>query len=96
LEFSSFLAGLLLPEGASSFTPEWTTGHFNFSFFPVNLGIVILELVVAEDQVLFPKSGDGQEHPFGVSLVPENHVHDLGNLSCFIGGAVDIEDRDVM
>jgi len=30
-----------------------------------------------------------------VSLVPENHIYDLRNLSCFVGGAVDVEDRDV-
>jgi len=94
-EFSSFLAGLFLPEGASSFTPEWTTGHFDFSLFPVNLGVVILEPVIAEDQALFPKSGDSQKHPLRVSLVPENYVHNLGNLSCLVRRAVDVEDRDV-
>ena len=70
-------------------------GHFDFTFFPVNLGVVILELVVAEDQALFPKSGDSQKHPFGVSLVPENHIHNLGNLSCLVRGAIDVEDQDV-
>ena len=79
-----------------SFTPEWTTGHFDFSLFPVNLGVVILEPVVAKDQALFLKSGDSQKHPFRVSLVPENHIYNLGDLSCLIGGAVNVEDRDVM
>ena len=76
----------------SSFTPEWTTGHFDFSFFPVNLGVVILEPVIANDQALFPKSRDSQKHPFGVSLLPENHIHNLRDLSCLVGGAVDVED----
>jgi len=91
LEFSSFLVGLFLLEGASSFTLEWITGHFDFSFFPVNFGVVILELVIAKDQVLFSKSGDGQKHPFGVSLVPENHIYDLRNLSCFVGGPLTLK-----
>ena len=56
---------------------------------------MILEPVVAEDQALFPKSGDSQKHPFGVSLVLENHIYDLRNLSCLVGGAVNVEDRDV-
>ena len=80
----------------SSFIPKWVTGHFNFFLFLVNLGVVILEPVIAEDQVLFPKSGNSQEHSFRVSLVSENHIHDLRNLSCLVGGAVDVEDRDVM
>ena len=70
-------------------------GHFNFSLFPVNLGVMIFEPVVAEDQALLPESGDSQEHPLGVSLVPENYIHNLGNLSCLIRGTVDIEDQDI-
>ena len=46
-EFNPLLAGLFLPQGASSFTPEQTTGHLDFSLFLVNLGVVVLELVVA-------------------------------------------------
>ena len=41
------MAGLFLPQGAFSFIPEQTTGHLDFSFFPVNLGVVVLELVIA-------------------------------------------------
>jgi len=70
-------------------------GHFDFSLFPANLGVVTLEPVVAKDQALFPKFGDSQKHPFGVSLVLENHIHNLRDLSCLIGGAVNIEDWDV-
>ena len=70
-------------------------GHFDFSLFPVNLGVVTLEPVVAENQALFPKSRDSQKHPFGVSLVSENHIHNLRDLSCLVGGAVNVEDRDV-
>ena len=70
-------------------------GHFDFSLFLVNLGIMTLEPVVAEDQALLPESGDSQEHPLGVSLVPENYIHNLGNPSCLVGRAVDVEDWDV-
>jgi len=80
----------------SSLTPERTASHFDFSFFPVNLGAVVLEPVVAQDQTLFPKSGDGQEHPLRVSLVVENYVHNLGGLFCLVRRTVDIEDWDVM
>ena len=54
-----------------------------------------LEPVVAENQALLPESGDRQEHPLGVSLVPENYIYNFGNLTCFIGGTVDVEDQDV-
>jgi len=30
-----------------------------------------------------------------VSLVTEKYVYDLGDLSCLVGGTVDIEDWDV-
>jgi len=46
-EFSPLLVGLFLLLGVSSFTPKWTMGHFDFSLFPVNLGVVVLEPVVA-------------------------------------------------
>ena len=45
---------------------------------------------------MLPKSGDGQKHPFRVSLVMENYVYDLGNLSCLVWRTIDIEDWDVM
>ena len=44
---------------------------------------------------LFPKSRDGQKHPFRVSLVTEKYVYDLGDLFCLVRGTVDIEDQDV-
>ena len=47
LEFNPLLAGLFLLQGASSFTPEQTMGHLDFSLIPVNLGVVVLEPVVA-------------------------------------------------
>ena len=70
-------------------------GHFDFSLFLVNLGVVVLEPVVAQDQTLFPKSGDGQKHPFRVSLVTEKYVYDLRDLFCLVGGTIDIEDQNV-
>ena len=47
LEFSPLLASLFLPLGTFPFTPEWTMGHFDFSLFLVNLGVMVLEPVVA-------------------------------------------------
>ena len=70
--------------------------HFYFFFFPVDLGVVVLEPVVAQDQTLFPKSGDSQEHPLGVSLVAKNYVHNFEDLSCFVRRTIDIEDWNIM
>ena len=45
---------------------------------------------------MLPKSGDGQKHPFRMSLLAENYVHDLRNLSCLVWGTINIENWDVM
>ena len=71
-------------------------GHFDFSLFPVNLGVVVLKPVVAQDQTLFPKARDSQKHSLGVSFVVEKYIYDLGNLVCLVRGTVDIKDWDVM
>ena len=47
LEFNPLLAGLFLPQSTSFFIPERTTGYLNFSLFLVDLGVVVLEPVVA-------------------------------------------------
>jgi len=59
LEFNPLLVGLFLPLGMSSFILEWITGHFDFSLFLVNLEVVVLKPIVAQDQTLFPKARDG-------------------------------------
>ena len=46
-EFSPLLVGLFLLQGVSSFIPERATDHFDFPLFPVNLGVMVLEPVVA-------------------------------------------------
>ena len=46
-EFNPLLAGLFLLQNVFSFTLEWTMGHFDFLLFLVNLGVVVLEPVVA-------------------------------------------------
>ena len=46
-EFNPLLASLFLPQGVSSLAAEGTASHFNLSFFLVNLGVVVLEPVIA-------------------------------------------------
>ena len=38
---------LILPKRLYGVTLEWTTGHLDFFFFPVDLGVVVLEPVIA-------------------------------------------------
>jgi len=52
LKLESFLAGLFLPEGTSIFAAKRAADHFDFFFLPVNLGVVVLEPVIAQDQLL--------------------------------------------
>jgi len=52
---------------------------------------MVLEPGVAEDHVLLPEVGDGEERPFGVGLITEDYIHHFGDLPCFVRGAVYVE-----
>jgi len=52
---------------------------------------MVLEPGVAEDHVLLPEVGDGEERPFGVGLITEDYIHHFGDPPCFIRGAVYVE-----
>jgi len=63
----------------------------HFSGLPIDLRIVVLEPSVTEDHALLPEVGDGEEHPFRVSFIMEDHVYHLRDLSGFIRGTVHVE-----
>jgi len=52
---------------------------------------MVLEPGVTENHALLPKVGDGEEHPFGVGFITEDHVYHFGDLSGFIRGTVYVE-----
>jgi len=54
---------------------------------------MVLEPGVAENHVLLPEVGDGEERPFGVGLIMEDYIHHFGDLPRFVRGAVYIEHR---
>jgi len=54
---------------------------------------MVLEPGVAEDHVLLPKVGDGEERPFGVGLITEDYIHHFRDLPCFVREAVYVEHR---
>jgi len=54
---------------------------------------MVLEPGITEDHVLLPKVRDGEECPFGVGLITEDHIYHFGDLSCFVRGAVYVEHR---
>jgi len=78
---------------AASFTSRRASIHLYFSGLPIDLWIMVLEPGVAEDHVLLPKVGDGEERPFGVGLITEDHIHHFGDLPHFVRGAVYVEHR---
>ena len=45
--YNPFLVSLFLPQSTFSLIAKGTASHFNLSFFPVNLGVVVLEPVIA-------------------------------------------------
>jgi len=61
---------------------------------------MVLEPDVAEDHALLPEVRDGEEYPFGVGLITEDHVYHFGDLFCFVRGAIHVEHqygaRDVL
>jgi len=54
---------------------------------------MVLEPGVAEDHALLPEVRDSKKRPFGVGLITEDYIHHFGDLSCFIRGAVHVEQR---
>jgi len=52
---------------------------------------MVLEPGVTEDHALLPEVRDGEEHPFGVGFIMEDHVYHLRDLSGFIRGTVHVE-----
>ena len=74
--------------------------HLHFSGLPVDFRIMVLEPGVTKDHALLPEVGDGEEHPFGVGFITEDHVYYFGDLSGFIRGTVHVEHwygaRDVL
>jgi len=52
---------------------------------------MVLEPGVTEDHALLSEVRDGEEHPFGIGFIMEDHVYHLRDLSGFIRGTVHIE-----
>jgi len=61
---------------------------------------MVLEPGVTEDHALLPEIGDGEERPFRVGFIMEDHVYHFRDLSGFVRGTVHIEHwygvRDVL
>ena len=51
---------------------------------------MVLEPDIAEDHVLLSEARDGKERPFGVGLIIEDYIHHFGDLTCFIGEAIQV------
>jgi len=77
----------------ASFTSRRAPIHLHFSSLPIDLRIMVLEPGVAEDYVLLPEVGDGEERPFRVGLITEDYIHHFGDLPRFVRGAVYVEHQ---
>jgi len=76
---------------AAPFTPRGVPIHLHFSGLPIDLRIMVLEPGVAEDHTLLPEVRDGEEHPFRVGFIMEDHVYHFRDLSGFVRGTVYVE-----
>jgi len=52
---------------------------------------MVLEPGVAKDHTLLPEVRDGEEHPFEVGFIAEDHIYHFGDLSSFVRGTVYVE-----
>jgi len=84
---------LFLSYYVASFTSGGTLVHLHFSGLLVDLWIIVLEPGVTEDHALLPEVGDGEEHPFGVGFITEDHVYHFRDLSGFIRGTIHVEHQ---
>jgi len=61
---------------------------------------MVLEPGIAKDHALLPEVRDGEEYPFRVSLITEDHIYHFRDLFCFVRGTVHVEHqygaRDVL
>jgi len=98
LHFS--LRRLFLLYHTASFTSRGAPIHLHFSSLPIDLRIMVLEPGVAEDHALLPEVRDGEEYPFRVGFITEDHVYHFRDLSGFVRGTVHVEHwygaRDVL
>jgi len=84
---------LFLSYYTASFTSGGTSVYLHFSGLLIDLWIMVLEPGVTEDHALLPEVGDGEEHPFGVGFIMEDHVYHFRDLSGFIRGTVHVEHQ---
>ena len=79
---------------ASQTTAGGASGHFDFSFVPINFGIMILEPGMSEQQLLFAETGDSKRSSFRMIFVMEDQVNYFGDGTGFIRSAVYIIHGD--
>src|SRR6202795_620956 len=69
-------------------------GHLHSACLPVYLRVVFLEPGIAQNNTLLTQLCYGEQGAFGMSVVPEGDIRNLGYSSRLIWGSVDIKNRD--
>jgi len=85
---------LLSTKGLAAFTSWQATRHLDFPRVPIDRRVVGFEPGEAQNEVLFAKARDGEEHPFRVGVVLEDYVSHFRDFPSLIWSAVHIENRD--
>ena len=90
----SLLSNPLLTEFISAAgAAVWrASGHFDFSFVPVNLGIMFPEPGVSKYQFLFSQASDAEDSLFGMIFVLENETDSFSYRTRFIRRAIYVVD----
>jgi hypothetical protein len=70
------------------------SAHLDLLGIPVDLGVVLPEPGVPEDESLLAKPGDSELNSLTVTLVTEDQSRDISDEAGLIGRAVHIEHRD--
>jgi hypothetical protein len=88
-EVAAFTPSLLFALGAARAPIK-----LNRARLPVNVGVVLLEPAMTQDQVLVAQTSDCKQHTFRVTLVALNDIQDLSYRTFAVNRAVNIEDRN--
>ena len=76
---------------ASQAAMQWASGHFNFPFFPIDLGVMFTEPGMSEQEFLFTKIGDTEGGLLRMIFVMEKEANGFHYWTSFIGGSIHVD-----
>jgi len=76
------------------FYPGFGPGHYDFSFFPVDLGVEVSQPWVPEYYSVFPKAGLVKACDMSLVSTLDGHFAVSFNSTCFIGCSINVGESN--